>query len=73
MGLRFGLALAPLLALPPLAARSEDRHNAAFWFVGQLNVPLGERLSVNVMVQNRVTEEVDYERTLVRPWVGVAL
>jgi hypothetical protein len=63
-----------MLALAPLAARAQDRNEAALWIVSQAHVPLGERLSFNVMVQNRLAQDIRvYDRTLVRPWLGVRL
>jgi hypothetical protein len=66
------LVCATLLA-GPRAAQADD-HNAAIWLVNEFTLPLGERLSVHAMLQNRWTQDLDqYERTVVRSWVGIEL
>ncbi len=54
------------------AAAEQD---AAAWLVNELVVPLGERLTFHTVVQNRWTDNVvhGYERTVVRPWLALAL
>ncbi len=53
-------------------SHAED-HDAGVWLVNQVAVPLGDRLSVHAMLQNRWNDEVEhYERTLVRPWISYA-
>lgn len=51
-------------------ARADDQ-DAGVWFVNQISLPLGERLALNAMLQNRWSDEVErYERTVVRPFVS---
>ena len=65
-----GLVLSALLVCAPRDAHAVD-HDAGVWLVNQVEVPLGERLSVHGMLQNRWSDEIErYERTLVRPWVS---
>ena len=65
-----GLLLSVLLICAPRDAHAVD-HDAGVWLVNQVEVPLGERLSVHGMLQNRWSDEIErYERTLVRPWVS---
>ena len=59
-----------LLAGVPRASRAVD-NDAGIWLANQVKVPLGERLAVHGMVQNRWSDEIDrYERTVLRPWVS---
>lgn len=52
-------------------AQAEDRNDAALWTVNQIAIPLDERLTAHLMVQNRWTRSLDsYERTVVRPWLS---
>jgi len=68
VALILGLVLASLAAVPPSHA---DDHDAGIWVVNQVKVPLGERLALHGMVQNRWSDEVEsYERTLFRPWLS---
>ena len=61
------------LASAPNVSSAQD-HDAGIGLINQFQVPLGERLSIHGMLQNRWTEDVDtYERTLVRPWISYAL
>jgi len=66
------LAGAWLLTIASVGYAGQD--DAALWVVNQLNVPVSERWSVNLMTQARIVREVGtYERTVVRPWVAVKL
>ena len=66
--LLLGLALVGL----PRAGLAND-NAAALWLVNEIVAPLGDRLSLHAMLQNRWTQDIgSYERTVVRPWVEVA-
>lgn len=74
--LLFSLALLPLLLhARPSDASNDDVQAAAIWLVNEISMPLGERLSFHLMLQNRWTDDVvdAYERTVLRPWAAVAL
>jgi len=76
-GLRPLALLVPLVALSisatPRPGWAADAHRSAVWLVNDIAIPLGDRLSFHVMLQNRWTRDVLYERTVVRPWFAVAL
>ena len=68
------VALGACLTLSILAspARAID-HDSGVWLVNQFRLPLGERLSVQGMLQNRWSNATErYERTVVRPWISYA-
>lgn len=79
MRVRVWLAVMLLLVLVPAAARAQDRQQGAFWMLTQVNAPLGRGLSANLMVQNRLVQDLAapgigiYQRTVVRPWVSWVL
>ena len=54
-----------------LQAHADAEHDGAVWIVNQAAVPLGERVSLHAMVQNRFTEDAaTYQRTVLRPWIA---
>ncbi len=66
----FLVSLALAIVILPRVSAADD-HDAGIWFVNQFRAPLGERLSLHGMLQNRWNDDIgDYERTVVRPWVS---
>lgn len=66
----FGLLASLFLVMAPRSSRAVD-DDAGVWLVNQVKVPLGDRLAVHAMLQNRWSDEIErYERTVVRPWIS---
>ena len=65
------LATCALMLFTPRIAEAESRHDGALWSVNQIAIPLDERLTGHLMVQNRWVQDIEsYERTVVRPWLS---
>ncbi len=66
------LAGALFLALAVPGFANDD--DAALWLVNEIGVPLDDRFSAHVMLQNRWTDDLEnYQRTVLRPWITLHL
>lgn len=63
-----------VLSLGLVASARADEHEGALWVVGLWTLPVSETFALHLMTQSRIVDDVrSYERTVVRPYLSVAL